>query len=160
MRQVIVNTKSYVVLVLLALSAYLITLFLALFCTPAPLANLLGLFALLAYIATLVPSIYKTVFPLFKNSKSMMFLLKKRRYIGISAFYFGSNYGLLMLIQKNINLLDPLTYLEYFQGISILFIFTILAITSNDWSVKTLKHNWKTIHQLTYLVVFFCLGIF
>jgi sulfoxide reductase heme-binding subunit YedZ len=35
-----------------------------------------------------------------------------------------------------------------------LFIFTTLAITSNDWSVKKLKKNWKKLHQLTYLVIF------
>ncbi|MEA5506121.1 ferric reductase-like transmembrane domain-containing protein [Halotia wernerae UHCC 0503] len=154
MRQVIVNSKSYIVLVILALTAYLITLFLAVFCNPAPLANLLGFLALLAYIATLIPSIFKTVFPSLKNSKFILWLLKKRRHIGISAFFFGSNHGLLMLIQKHINLLSPLTYVEYFQGMFILFIFSLLAVTSNDWSVKKLKHNWKNIHQLTYLVVF------
>ncbi|MBE9034359.1 ferric reductase-like transmembrane domain-containing protein [aff. Roholtiella sp. LEGE 12411] len=154
MRQLIVNKKSYIILVILALTTYLITLFLSVFCNPAPLANLLGFFALVAYIATLIPSIFKTVFPSLKSSNFILWLLKKRRYIGISAFFFGSNHGLLMLIQKHINLLSPLTYIEYFQGISILFIFSLLAVTSNDWSVRKLKNNWKNIHQLTYLVIF------
>ena len=35
-----------------------------------------------------------------------------------------------------------------------LIIFTFLAITSNDWSLKKLKKNWKNLHQLTYLVIF------
>ncbi|MDY7052334.1 MAG: iron reductase, partial [Limnospira fusiformis LS22] len=33
-------------------------------------------------------------------------------------------------------------------------IFTLLAITSNDWSVKRLKKNWKRLHELTYLAMF------
>jgi sulfoxide reductase heme-binding subunit YedZ len=31
---------------------------------------------------------------------------------------------------------------------------SLLAITSNDWSVKLLKKKWSKIHQLTYLLVF------
>ena len=152
MREVIINSKSYLTSVILALAAYLITLCLSVFCNPVPLANLLGFFSLIAYIATLIPSIFKRVFPAYKNSKAIKLLMNKRRYIGIAAFFLGSNHGLLLLIQREINLLSPLTYIEYFQGISILFIFSILAITSNDWSVKSLKVYWKKIHRLTYLV--------
>ena len=36
---------------------------------------------------------------------------------------------------------------------STLLIFTILAVTSNDWSVKALKSNWKKLHRLTYLMI-------
>lgn len=154
MRQVINNSKSYLTSGILALTAYLTTASLAYFCNPVPLANLLGFFALLAYIATLIPSIFKIILPSSRSNKSIIWLLKRRRYIGITAFFFGSNHGLLLILQRQINLLSPLTYIEYFQGITILFIFSILAITSNDWSVKNLKYSWKKIHQLTYLVVF------
>ena len=32
-------------------------------------------------------------------------------------------------------------------------IFTLLTVTSNDWSVKKLKKHWKQLHQLTYLAM-------
>lgn len=35
-----------------------------------------------------------------------------------------------------------------------MLIFTFLAITSNDWSVRNLKSNWKKVHQLTYVAIF------
>ncbi|WP_224095937.1 ferric reductase-like transmembrane domain-containing protein [Nostoc sp. MS1] len=154
MRQVIINCKFYLTSSILALTTYLIILSLAFFCNPVPLANLLGFFALLAYIATLIPSIFKMIFPKFRSNKSIIWLLKKRRYVGMTAFFFGSNHGLLLILQRQINLLSPLTYIEYFQGMTIMFIFSILAITSNDWSVKNLKTYWKKIHQLTYFVIF------
>jgi sulfoxide reductase heme-binding subunit YedZ len=154
MRQVLSHSKSYFALILLAFLAYLIPVLLSTFFHPAPLANVLGFLALIAYIITLIPSIFKTIFPATKSNKIIIWLLKNRRHIGIATFYFGSNHGLLLIIQKEINLLHPLTYIEYFQGISTLFIFSILAMTSNDWSVKKMKKNWQKIHQLTYLVVF------
>lgn len=154
MRQVIINFKYYVLLIIFALGAYFISLFIAIFCNPAPLANILGFLALIAYIATLAPSIVKIVLPFLRKNQIILWLLKKRRCIGIGAFFFSSDHGFLLIIQKQINLLSPLTYIEYFQGISILFIFSLLALTSNDWSVRKLKNNWKNIHKLTYLVVF------
>jgi methionine sulfoxide reductase heme-binding subunit len=30
---------------------------------------------------------------------------------------------------------------------------TLLAITSNDWSIKQLKNNWAKLHQLTYIIL-------
>jgi methionine sulfoxide reductase heme-binding subunit len=59
-----------------------------------------------------------------------------------------------LLLEKNLYLLDLQTYIKYFHGITILLIFTILVLTSNDWSVKKLKSSWKKIHNLTYLLMF------
>ena len=58
------------------------------------------------------------------------------------------------MIKLNLNLWEPQTYIKYFQGFFTLIIFTLLAITSNDQSVKNLKSNWKKLHQLTYLAIF------
>ncbi len=139
---------------ILTLSSYVTTLFLALFLSPAPLANALGFVSLLAYIATLMPSMFRTVFPATKGSKVLVWLLKHRRYVGVTAFGLGLDHGIILIIQRKLSLLDPYTYVEYFQGVSILVIFTLLAITSNDWSIKKLKNNWKNLQKLTYLVVF------
>ncbi|OKH44040.1 hypothetical protein NIES2101_29290 [Calothrix sp. HK-06] len=129
-------------------------LLLGLYFRPVPLANFLGCLALLVYTATLAPSICRTVFPNMRGNKTLVWLLKNRRHVGIASYVLGSNHALLMVVQKNINLLAPSTYVHYFQGISIFFIMTLLAVTSNDWSVKALKKNWVKLHQLTYLIIF------
>lgn len=154
MRKKVLVYNQALVFFALILSSYIASLLLALFLKPAPLANFLGFLSLVSYIATLLPSILKTVFPTTRGNKSLAWLLRYRRYIGITAFAFGLNHGFILIIQKEINLLNIHSYLEYFQGISMLIIFTLLAMTSNNWSVKKLKASWKKIHQLTYLVVF------
>ena len=81
-------------------------------------------------------------------------MLKNRRYTGVTAFCFAWNHAALLIWQKSLNFLDFNTCLESFQGLSSIIIFTILTITSNDESVRTLKKNWKKIHNLTYLCLF------
>ncbi|WP_306557866.1 ferric reductase-like transmembrane domain-containing protein [Nostoc sp. 'Peltigera malacea cyanobiont' DB3992] len=63
-------------------------------------------------------------------------------------------HAFLLVKKRDLDFLDPNTYWIYIQGISTLIIFTLLAITSNDWSVKRLKKNWKRLHTLTYLAMF------
>lgn len=139
---------------LLILAIYPISLLLAFFCNPAPIANIIGLFALFAYVATLLPSLIKTIFPNTKKNLILAWLLKYRRYLGITAFSLGFNHGILLIIKLQLNLLDFHTYIRYFQGFFSLSILSLLAFTSNDDAVKTLKTKWKKLHQLTYLIIF------
>lgn len=135
-------------------ASYIVTILIGIFLNPAPLANILGFLALLCYVATLLPSLLKAIFPAIKRNKSLMSLLKYRRHLGVAAFCLGANHGVLLILERQANLLDWHTYIHYFQGITTLAIFTILTVTSNDESVKTLKNNWKKLHQLTYLAMF------
>ena len=138
----------------LVLATYTASFLLFLFLTPAPLANILGLLSLLCFSATTLPSILKTVFPSTKNSKTLRWFFKQRRRIGVAAFSFGLNHSVLLIIQNHLNLLDPKTCIHCFSGISLLSIFTLLATTSNNYSVKSLKANWNKLHQLAYLAIF------
>ena len=99
-------------------------------------------------------SIVKTVFPASQKSNILRWLFKTRRQFGVAAFSFGLNHGVLLIIERHLSLSDPHTYIKYFQGVSTLLIFMLLAITSNDWSVRNLKSNWKKLHQLTYTAIF------
>lgn len=150
----LVKGKQSLIFLTLCLTSYIAFVILGLYFRPVTLANFLGCLALLNYMATLTPSILRTVFPNTRSNKVWIWLLKNRRYIGITSYVLVSNHALLMVIQKNINLLNPDTYVHYFQGIFMFFIMTLLAITSNDWSVKNLKKNWVKLHQLTYLIIF------
>jgi sulfoxide reductase heme-binding subunit YedZ len=144
--------QVWIFLLLYALS-YGLTGMVAIVFQPTSLANFLGLLALIGYLTTLLPSLLGAVFPAIKRHKSLIWLLKYRRHLGIAAYALAMNHGILLIIQRQLNLLDWQTYLHYFQGFSSITIFTILAITSNDESVKSLKKDWKKLHKLTYLVL-------
>jgi len=146
--------KEVPVFLLLLLIGYIISLLLFFLLEPAPLANILGFVSLVLYIITFIPSILKTVFLVTKRNKVLRWLFNKRRYLGVAAFSFGLSHGVLLILEKNLYLLDLQTYIKYFHGIAILLIFTILVFTSNDWSVKRLKSNWKKLHNLTYILIF------
>ena len=146
--------KQYFIYLLLVLATYPVSLILAFFFKPAPIANILGLFALLSYIASLLPSLIKAVFPSTKKNKIIARLLKYRRHIGVAAFSLGLNHGVLLILKLQLNLLDFHTYVKYVQGFSTLLIFTLLAFTSHDEAVKNLKAKWRKLHQLTYLAIF------
>jgi sulfoxide reductase heme-binding subunit YedZ len=151
--QALVRREVFVFLALI-LATYTIILFFFMFLEPAPLPNFLGFLSLLCYTLTVTPSIVRTVFPATKKSNVLRWIVTNRRQIGVTAFSFGLSHGFLLMLERNLSLSDPHTYIKYFQGISTLLIFTTLAITSSDWSVKILKSNWKKLHQLTYLAIF------
>jgi methionine sulfoxide reductase heme-binding subunit len=119
------------------------------------LANILGFLALATYIVTLIPTIMRIVFPLTQKSGIPQKLLKHRRYIGILTFFFALCHGFLMVKKRNFDVFDIKTYWIYLQGIVSFIIFTLLTVTSNNWSVKILRKNWKKLHQLTYLAMIF-----
>lgn len=118
------------------------------------LANVLGVMALVSYSITLLPTILRIVFPQTKETGIPKLLLKHRRIIGIISFFLALGHGLLMIQKRNFDFSDLKTFEIYIQGITTFTIFTLLAITSNNWSVKKLNKNWKQLHKLTYLAMF------
>jgi sulfoxide reductase heme-binding subunit YedZ len=116
--------------------------------------SLLGFAALTAYILTLLPTNLRMVFPLTKQTGFPQWLLKYRRLIGLLSFFLAVLHGFIFFKQRNFDVFDLKTYFVYFPGVSTFIIFTLLAITSNDWSVKRLKKNWKKLQSLTYLAMF------
>ena len=120
----------------------------------APVANIMGFLALACYIVTLLPTILRIVFPQTQKIGIPKLLLKHRRIVGILAFFLALGHGILLVKQRNFDFFDLKTYWIYIQGVATFIIFTLLAITSNDWSVKRLKKNWKRLHTLTYLAMF------
>jgi sulfoxide reductase heme-binding subunit YedZ len=117
-------------------------------------ASLLGFAALTAYILTLLPTNLRIVFPQTKKTGIPQWLLKYRRLIGLLSFFLAVLHGFIFFKQRNFDVFDLKTYFVYFPGVSSFIIFTLLAITSNDWSVKRLKKNWKNLQGLTYLAMF------
>ncbi|MCC5617644.1 ferric reductase-like transmembrane domain-containing protein [Nostoc sp. CHAB 5836] len=116
--------------------------------------NILGFISLMTYVITLIPTNLKIVFPHTKETGIPQFLLKYRRSIGIIAFFFALGHSFLLVKKRNLDFLDLKTFWIYIQGITTLTIFSLLAITSNNWSIKKLKRNWKKLHQMTYFAIF------
>ncbi|MEH2159847.1 MAG: ferric reductase-like transmembrane domain-containing protein [Nostoc sp.] len=119
----------------------------------SPLANILGFLALDGYIVTVVPTIFRIVFPQTKETGIPQWLLKRRLSIGLTAFFLALCHGFLMVQKRNFDFFDINTFWIYIQGVSTFLIFTLLSITSNNWSVKKLKKNWKQLHKLTYVAM-------
>jgi sulfoxide reductase heme-binding subunit YedZ len=134
---------------------YILSIILFFFIPDIDYANIIGVLSLIYYSLTIIPTIIKTLFPNFyKQQYIWKSLMKNRRYTGVTAFCFAWNHAALLIWQKSLNFLDFNTCLQYFQGLSSIIIFTILAITSNDESVRKLQKDWKKIHNLTYLCLF------
>jgi sulfoxide reductase heme-binding subunit YedZ len=116
--------------------------------------SILGFAALTAYILTLLPTNLRIVFPITKKTGIPQWLLKYRRLIGLLSFFLAVLHAFIFFKKRDFDVFDLKTYFVYFQGVSSFIIFTLLAITSNDWSVKRLKRNWKNLQGLTYLAMF------
>jgi methionine sulfoxide reductase heme-binding subunit len=120
----------------------------------ALLSNFFAFLSVLLYALTLLPGLINYINVEWRSSKFNHFLVKHRRNIGILAFIFGLLHGAVIAIVRQINFLDPLEYVKYLQGILLLSIFFVLAVTSNNFSVHHLKRNWKRLHQLTFVIMF------
>ncbi len=112
-----------------------------------------GYLALIAYAATLLPSNLVVVFSSWKKTYWGRILLKNRRKFGLVCFLFSTIHALLIIQTRDINMLSLTTYIEYFTGFSSILIFSMLAVTSNNWSIRKLGKNWKKLHSLTYLAL-------
>ena len=151
--QVLFSTKTFV-FVALVVATYVGCVILFLFLPSVSLHNILGLLSLLCYTATIIPSILIKVVTSIKTSNILRWFLINRRFTGVAAFSYGLNHSILLILEKHLNLFSAKTYIDCFTGFIILAIFTFLAITSNDYSVKSLKANWKKLHKLTYIAIF------
>tara|TARA_B100001250_G_scaffold392909_1_gene395157 strand:+ start:38821 stop:39402 length:582 start_codon:yes stop_codon:yes gene_type:complete len=89
-------------------------------------------------------------FPSWGFSK---WLLVSRRYFGVASFIYALMHTVIYLNQ--INNLDRIFQdfkgLDYLSGWIALIIFMILAITSNNYSQKLMRRNWKKLHRTVYL---------
>ncbi len=107
-------------------------------------------------------------------------LNRHKREVGLACFYYVLIHVLSYVVKKIIRsgtfpwkiLLHPVIL----SGQAALLILFLLAVTSNRWSMRTLKwHRWKTLHRFIYLaeaavflhmvllgkiVLFWALGLF
>lgn len=119
-----------------------------------PHINLLGFLALLCYFLTLFPTLTKIIAPRFKREKLVLVLQKHRRQVGLLVFFLSVIHGLSWLIMYRPNIFEANFLWNCWHGMLLLIIFGLLAATSNNWSIKIMKRNWKRLHALTYVAMF------
>ncbi len=91
---------------------------------------------------------------LFPNSRIVMALNRHRRAIGVTACAYGLlHFSLHVLYEGGLDgLVRSLSKPFIWIGAAGLTILLILAITSNQWSVRLLGgKNWKLLHRLAYV---------
>jgi sulfoxide reductase heme-binding subunit YedZ len=89
---------------------------------------------------------------MFPKSKFWIWMMKRRRHIGVAAFLYAVFHTVLYVIDMaSIHaMLDEFTALGIWSGWLAFFIFLPLAVTSNDYSVRKLGPAWKTLHRYIY----------
>ena len=97
--------------------------------------------------------------PLKKITNSLEWI-KFRRMLGLFAFFYASIHMLSYVgldyrfdFEPLIN--DVLKKKFVFIGFSAWLFLVLLAITSSDKMVRLLKHNWKKLHRLIYVIAIF-----
>lgn len=86
------------------------------------------------------------------NARWPNWLLHRRRYIGIAAFIYALLHTIVYLERKREPslILDEAAEFAMWTGWLAFVIFLVLAVTSNDASVRWLKRSWKKLHRYVY----------
>ncbi len=124
------------------------------FADPAKyLLEYIGLAATYLFVAVSMITPIRKIFP---NSAIAKSLATHRRRIGVSVFIYASLHFLIYFDYTGswsgfVKDWDKLFILSGIIGFALLL---LLAITSNNWSVRKLGgRNWKRIHRLAYLIM-------
>ena len=115
-----------------------------------PLLHPTGEFAARFMIIAMIISPFRLMFP--KNN-FWLWLMRRRRYLGVAAFSYALAHTLLYIVDMGSlsSVLDEFLLLGIWTGWLAMFIFIPLAMTSNDYSVKRLGNNWKRLQQTVYI---------
>lgn len=90
---------------------------------------------------------------MFKNAGWIRWLMKRRRALGVAAFFYALGHTVLYVLDMGSlqAILGELGLLGIWTGWVALIIFIPLAITSNNLMVRMLGSNWKLLQRFVYL---------
>jgi sulfoxide reductase heme-binding subunit YedZ len=90
---------------------------------------------------------------LFPKLRWIAWLVQNRRYFGISAFAYAVPHlvAYLWKLADAAKIMEQAAEPGMWTGWIALIIFLLLAITSNNSSVRKLGRRWKSLHRLVYL---------
>jgi sulfoxide reductase heme-binding subunit YedZ len=89
---------------------------------------------------------------MFPHARWPRWLLLRRRYFGVASFAYGMMHAVIYLDRKQSLALILKEGAEFsmWTGWLALAIFVVLAMTSNDASVRLLNRAWKKVHRWVY----------
>lgn len=89
---------------------------------------------------------------LFRNASWPRWLTKRRRYLGVAAFFYALAHTVLYLVDEGAVAFTSgeFSKLYIWTGWVAFIIFVPLAITSTDGWVRRLGPNWKTLQQFVF----------
>ena len=97
---------------------------------------------------------------IFGNRRWILWLIKRRRSLGLAAFGYGVLHLLFYII--DMEALKPILAEFWAPGIwtgwAAFLVFLPLAITSNDASMRRLKRGWKRLQRLAYIAALLTLA--
>ena len=89
---------------------------------------------------------------LFRDASWPRWLMKRRRYLGVAAFFYALVHTVLYLIDEGAIAFtgDEVSKLYIWTGWIAFLIFVPLAVTSTDAWVRRLGRSWKKLQQFVY----------
>ena len=89
---------------------------------------------------------------LFRDASWPRWLMKRRRYLGVAAFFYALAHTVLYLIDEGAIAFtgDEVSKLYIWTGWIAFLIFVPLAVTSTDAWVRRLGRSWKKLQQFVY----------
>lgn len=89
---------------------------------------------------------------IFANARWPLWLVRRRRYLGVAAFGYAALHVLFYVIDEGSfsNVVAEALRLSIWTGWVAFLIFVPLATTSNEWAVRRLKRAWKPLHRWVY----------
>jgi sulfoxide reductase heme-binding subunit YedZ len=89
---------------------------------------------------------------LFRQQAWIRSLRPIRRHIGVAAFAYATLHLLYWLQAVDMGrILESFSDPVLITGWLPFFVMTVMAITSNDWSVRKLRQNWKPLQRVIYV---------
>lgn len=84
--------------------------------------------------------------------RAFRWLMARRRAIGVAAFFYGALHTLAYVMREGsmTKIIAELPQPGIWTGWLAFALFVILAVTSNDASLRWLKTGWKTVQRLVY----------
>ncbi|MAJ79601.1 ferric reductase-like transmembrane domain-containing protein [Sulfitobacter sp. TMED3] len=89
---------------------------------------------------------------LFRDASWPRWLMKRRRYLGVAAFFYALAHTVLYLVDEGAIAFtgDEVSKLYIWTGWIAFLIFVPLAVTSTDAWVRRLGRSWKKLQQFVY----------
>ncbi len=89
---------------------------------------------------------------LFRKAFWAIWLLRRRRDLGVASFAYAAGHTAIYLWHKGalLPVLEEAGNSDMLTGWLALALFIPLAITSNDKAVRAMKRSWKKLHRLVY----------